>query len=150
MRRNRIQRFAVIALATLTTSAYASHIHRGPTAGRHKVSAHVARASRQAGTEHARGIDDTRAVAIQTSLVKAGYLSSVSGHWDAESKAAMEKMQADNGWQTQIVPDSRALIKLGLGPNSTTATSAVPVATSNASAAQVPLAEAASSIGTRQ
>jgi hypothetical protein len=33
----------------------------------------------------------------------------------------MEKLQADNGWQTKIVPDSRAIIKLGLGPNNTTA-----------------------------
>ena len=30
----------------------------------------------------------------------------------------MEKLQADNGWQTKLVPDSRALIKLGLGPSS--------------------------------
>jgi hypothetical protein len=28
----------------------------------------------------------------------------------------MQKVQADNGWQTKLVPDSRALIKLGLGP----------------------------------
>jgi hypothetical protein len=28
----------------------------------------------------------------------------------------MQKMQGDNGWQTKITPDSRALIKLGLGP----------------------------------
>ena len=27
------------------------------------------------------------------------------------------KYQGDNGWQTKVVPDSRALIKLGLGPN---------------------------------
>jgi hypothetical protein len=27
----------------------------------------------------------------------------------------MEKLQADNGWQTKLVPDSRAIIKLGLG-----------------------------------
>jgi len=26
-------------------------------------------------------------------------------------------MQGDNGWQNKTVPDSRALIKLGLGPN---------------------------------
>jgi hypothetical protein len=32
----------------------------------------------------------------------------------------MEKLQADNGWQSKITPDSRALIKLGLGPNSDT------------------------------
>ena len=29
----------------------------------------------------------------------------------------MTKYQADNGWQTKVIPDSRALIKLGLGPN---------------------------------
>jgi len=29
----------------------------------------------------------------------------------------MERYQADNGWQTKVVPDSRALIKLGLGPD---------------------------------
>jgi hypothetical protein len=29
----------------------------------------------------------------------------------------MEKFQADNGWQSKTVPDARALIKLGLGPN---------------------------------
>jgi hypothetical protein len=33
----------------------------------------------------------------------------------------MAKLQADNGWQTKLVPDSRALIKLGLGPNTSTA-----------------------------
>ena len=34
----------------------------------------------------------------------------------SDSVAAMQKMQGDNGWQTKITPDSRALIKLGLGP----------------------------------
>ena len=40
-----------------------------------------------------------------------------SGVWDAKSQAAMVRFQADNGWQSKVVPDSRALIKLGLGPN---------------------------------
>jgi hypothetical protein len=40
-----------------------------------------------------------------------------SGHWDTQTQAAMEKLQADNGWQTKLVPDSRAIIKLGLGPS---------------------------------
>jgi hypothetical protein len=35
----------------------------------------------------------------------------------------MEKLQADNGWQTRIVPDSRAIIKLGLGPSTSAAAS---------------------------
>jgi len=65
-----------------------------------------------------RAIDDGRATEIQSALIKAGYLSGEpSGHWDSQSEAAMQKLQGDNGWQTKLVPDSRALIKLGLGPN---------------------------------
>ena len=29
----------------------------------------------------------------------------------------MQKYQADQGWQTKLMPDSRALVKLGLGPD---------------------------------
>jgi hypothetical protein len=29
----------------------------------------------------------------------------------------MQKYQADHGWQTKLMPDSRALLKLGLGPD---------------------------------
>lgn len=75
-----------------------------------------------------RTIDDQRATQIQTALTKAHYLSGEpSGHWDAQSQAAMEKLQGDNGWQTKLVPDSRALIKLGLGPNSDSVASAATI-----------------------
>lgn len=40
-----------------------------------------------------------------------------SGVWDAQSKEAMVEYQQANGWQTKVTPDSRALIKLGLGPD---------------------------------
>ena len=73
-----------------------------------------------------RAIDDARATQIQDALVKAGYLQEVSGHWDTESQAAMQKLQADNGWQTKLIPDSRALIKLGLGPNQASAGASSP------------------------
>jgi len=64
-----------------------------------------------------RSIDDARAVQIQTSLIKSGYLAGqASGHWDSETEAAMQRFQSDNGWQTKLIPDSRAIIKLGLGP----------------------------------
>jgi peptidoglycan hydrolase-like protein with peptidoglycan-binding domain len=70
-----------------------------------------------------RGIDDARATQIQTSLIKSGYLSGeASGHWDAGTEAAMQKFQSDNGWQTKLIPDSRAIIKLGLGPTQDTGT----------------------------
>ena len=62
-------------------------------------------------------MDSDRATEIQTALIKSGYLTGTpSGHWDSASEAAMQKLQADNGWQTKLTPDSRALIKLGLGP----------------------------------
>ena len=58
-----------------------------------------------------------RATQIQSALIKQGYLTGEpTGTWDANSIAAMQKLQGDNGWQTKITPDSRALIKLGLGP----------------------------------
>lgn len=62
-------------------------------------------------------MDPQRAIEIQQALIRAHYLSgSPTGQWDAETQAAMVKYQTDNGWQSKITPDSRALIKLGLGP----------------------------------
>jgi peptidoglycan hydrolase-like protein with peptidoglycan-binding domain len=64
------------------------------------------------------GIKPERATEIQQALIREKYLTGEpSGVWDARSQAAMMKFQADNGWQTKEIPDSRALIKLGLGPN---------------------------------
>jgi hypothetical protein len=77
--------------------------------------------SRRRGSWKKRGqknIDDQRCRAIQEALVREKYLDGEpTGHWDDRSKAAMEKYQQDNGWQTKVVPDSRAIIKLGLGPS---------------------------------
>ncbi len=62
-------------------------------------------------------MDSDRAIQIQQALIQAHYLSgSPTGQWDPMTQAAMVKYQADNGWQSKITPDSRALIKLGLGP----------------------------------
>ncbi len=63
------------------------------------------------------GITPLRATEIQNALIRAGYLRSGSGVWDAETVAAMRRYQQDHQWQTRLVPDARALIALGLGPN---------------------------------
>ncbi len=92
------------------TQAHASLKH---TSSRHKSALHVA-------THHlpaAVAMPSERATQIQTALIKQGYLTGEpTGTWDAQSISAMQKMQADNGWQSKVTPDSRALIKLGLGP----------------------------------
>ena len=68
-------------------------------------------------TRGQQGIDKQRAREIQEALIREQYLQGEpTGVWDAHSKKAMQKFQADRGWQTKMVPDSRALIALGLGP----------------------------------
>jgi hypothetical protein len=68
-----------------------------------------------------------RATEIQTALIQRGYLvGEPTGVWDSSSIAAMQKLQGDNGWQTKITPDSRALIKLGLGPQTTASSASTP------------------------
>lgn len=91
---------------------------------RHGVGSHVHH------VEHtAIPMSSERAAEIQSALIQRGYLSGEpTGAWDASSYAAMQKMQSDNGWQTKLVPDSRALIKLGLGPNNTSVAAASPSA----------------------
>jgi peptidoglycan hydrolase-like protein with peptidoglycan-binding domain len=102
---------AVLLSASLPSLA-SPHARRGPTSP--KLFNKRSKAAKPAAQ---RGIDDTRATQIQTSLIKSGYLTGeASGHWDAGTEAAMQKFQSDNGWQTKLIPDSRAIIKLGLGP----------------------------------
>jgi peptidoglycan hydrolase-like protein with peptidoglycan-binding domain len=105
--------FALL-LATALPCVAVSHARRGPTA--HRIFGKRSKAPSKPAPQ--RAIDDSRATQIQGSLIKNGYLTGqASGHWDAQTEAAMQKFQSDNGWQTKLIPDSRAIIKLGLGPN---------------------------------
>ncbi len=86
-----------------------------------KTSTHRSHRKKRAKSSRKRGqaaIDAERAQQIQEALIREHYLDGKpSGNWDAATQAAMRRYQADNGWQNKTVPDSRALIKLGLGPN---------------------------------
>ncbi len=78
------------------------------------------RKSRQAWRSRQTKPESARVKEIQAALIEAHYLDGKpTGVWDARSKGAMQKFQGDNGWQTKRIPDSRALIKLGLGPDRT-------------------------------
>jgi hypothetical protein len=84
-------------------------------------SASAKRSSRKKKPARARGqqkIDPERARTIQEALIREHYLSGdASGTWNQASEDAMRRYQSDHGWQTKEVPDSRALIQLGLGPS---------------------------------
>jgi hypothetical protein len=86
------------------------------TAGKLHKSSHRGKKSHKPRGQQA--IDTQRAHEIQEALVREHYLTGEpSGTWDASTQAAMRKFQADQGWQTKVIPDSRALIRLGLGPS---------------------------------
>jgi len=123
---SKLTRFLTLAALPLLALALAQPSFAAAAARKHRTTkvstSHSAKVRRTSAKKPIgpRGIDDQRATQIQGALIKAGYLSGEpSGHCDASSQAAMEKLQSDNGWQTKLVPDSRALIKLGLGPNPT-------------------------------
>jgi peptidoglycan hydrolase-like protein with peptidoglycan-binding domain len=122
---------AFLLLAALVcTSAFATTTHRA-TASPHSsklASSHAAPShSRSAKrTTTARGkrlrgqqaIEPERVTEIQSALIRQHYLSKdADGRWDSVTEAAMQKYQADHGWQTKLMPDSRAIKALGLGPD---------------------------------
>jgi hypothetical protein len=101
------------------TASVTSTSHHSST---HKTSAHYRKHfSKKTVAAHSHGqrtIGEDRTREIQSALIREHYLTGEpSGVWDAESKDAMMRFQQANGWQTKVTPDSRALIKLGLGPD---------------------------------
>jgi hypothetical protein len=113
MRFGRILLSSTVLLAVAVPAFAITHARRSPTSPK-LISKRPRAAAKRPGQA---SIDPQRATEIQTALIKSGYLSGEpSGTWDVPSQAAMQKLQADNGWQTKLVPDSRAIIKLGLGP----------------------------------
>jgi hypothetical protein len=118
-------RTMVLILSLATLPAFATRTHRASNAGhsraslKHIISRHSLRHARKpAVIKGQRQIDPARATQIQEALIHENYLTGTpSGQWDADTETAMQKFQADHGWQTKLTPDSRALIKLGLGPN---------------------------------
>jgi peptidoglycan hydrolase-like protein with peptidoglycan-binding domain len=146
----------LIAAALVAPSAFASQVHRSSTNSQstttHKLSTskHRAKHARVRGQQ---AIEPERVSEIQQALIREHYMTGdANGKWDTTTEAAMQKYQADNGWQTKIMPDSRAIKKLGLGPdystalNSKTGNFTPPPATSSIPSSQVAGFDAASGV----
>jgi hypothetical protein len=109
-----------------TTKPSTTHKSSASKTAAHTSSTHAsARKSKTAhgktvGKKHGQqAIDSDRARQIQTALIREHYMQGEpSGSWDSATQAAMQRYQADQGWQSKTTPDARALIKLGLGPSS--------------------------------
>jgi peptidoglycan hydrolase-like protein with peptidoglycan-binding domain len=119
----------MISTALMMPTAFASRVHRAPTSGqsqtqtqtqthKSKKGAKGTKASRKSRLRGQQVIDPERVTQIQQALIREHYLSGdATGKWDSTTEAAMQKFQGDQGWQTKLMPDSRALKKLGLGPD---------------------------------
>jgi peptidoglycan hydrolase-like protein with peptidoglycan-binding domain len=121
MRSKRFTQFgsAFLALALLGAPAFAttqkSHTKTSSTHPSSRLT-HL----KKAGWKHhgQQQIASDRAREIQEALIREHYLNGQpTGVWDSRTTDAMRRFQADQGWQSKVIPDSRALIKLGLGPN---------------------------------
>lgn len=94
-----------------------SHPEASHTKASHSKAHHAGKPAKK----RARGqqaIDGERSRQIQEALMREHYMNGEpSGTWDEATQQAMRRYQADQGWQNKTVPDSRALIRLGLGPD---------------------------------
>ena len=108
------------ATKTSSTSTHKSNPISSSSSAVKKTSGKTSgkRSRRKSRVRGQQKIDSERARAIQEALIREHYLSGEpTGSWNQSSEDAMRKYQADHGWQSKTVPDSRALISLGLGPS---------------------------------
>ncbi|HKF49746.1 MAG TPA: peptidoglycan-binding domain-containing protein [Terracidiphilus sp.] len=109
--------FTFVGVLCITPAfATAHHAASSHHAAVHKSSTKSRKASHRVHGQQS--IAPERVTQIQQALIREHYLTGApSGEWDSTTQAAMQKFQADHGWQTRLMPDSRALVKLGLGPD---------------------------------
>ena len=122
----------MISAALLMPATFASRVHRAPTSGKTQTTVNKSSSNTKATTRKTSGkksrrapkkrgqqaMEPERVSQIQQALIREHYLNGdATGKWDATTQAAMQKYQSDQGWQTRLMPDSRAIKKLGLGPD---------------------------------
>jgi hypothetical protein len=108
----------VLCAAMAASPAFAARAHRVPAGSHAKHGLHKKAASKSPRLRGQQAIEPGRVTEIQQALIREHYLTGdANGQWNEATKAAMQKYQGDQGWQTKLMPDSRALKKLGLGPD---------------------------------
>lgn len=134
-----------LAVAATATTSKTKSTHKSPAVSQHTTKSHAKAASKVGSSTHTKsasnshgsksrhgkkvvksswkshgqhGIDSERTRQIQEALIRQNYLTGeADGNWDSRTQDAMRRYQGDHGWQSKVLPDSRALIKLGLGPD---------------------------------
>ena len=131
----------LLSSTLLAAPAVASRLeHRTTSASRPKLSTSHHRGHLTASSRGSKGrtvakrgpklrgqqaIQPERVTEIQQALIREHYMNGeANGEWDSTTQAAMQKYQGDQGWQTKLMPDSRALKKLGLGADYSSAINA--------------------------
>jgi len=108
----------VVALAVTVSFATQPATDSYHPASKSSKSHHGSKKSHKKRPHGQQAIDTERCRKIQEALVSEHYMTSQpTGKWDDATQQAMRRYQADQGWQNKTVPDSRALIRLGLGPD---------------------------------
>jgi peptidoglycan hydrolase-like protein with peptidoglycan-binding domain len=115
----------VLSAALTASPAFATRTHRATSSVNSRASHKPAPKSQSHRLHGQQAIEPERVTEIQQALIREHYLNTeANGRWDTTTEAAMQKYQSDQGWQTKLMPDSRALKKLGLGPDYSTAINA--------------------------
>ena len=120
MRFNRVLAILVSVIMVLSSAAVAKTAkhHIATTTSKSKSSSKSKKGKKAWQSKGQKTIANDRTREIQEALIREHYLNGeATGSMDNATKQALVKLQQENGWQTKVVPDSRALIKLGLGPN---------------------------------
>lgn len=107
-----------VSKANSTSTTHKTLAHKTTSIQSKKSSKRKGKTSKGSAKRGQQIIDSARAREIQEALIREHYLQGEpSGEWDSATQQAMQKYQEDQGWQSKTTPDSRALIKLGLGPS---------------------------------
>jgi hypothetical protein len=118
LRFKRVLAILISALLVFSSAAMAKTTKHSTTSSKARSTSKSKKGKKARQAKGQKSIDSQRTREIQEALIREHYLNGEpSGNMDSATKAALTKLQADNGWQTKVIPDSRALIRLGLGPN---------------------------------